>query len=78
MESGDDVGETGLAHRDRVDVALDDDNLTAVMSGLPRPMVVEQQRPFVEERRLRRVQIFRFRAGIDRPAAERDNPAGVS
>ena len=48
-------------HGDHVDIALDHDQRRAVMRGLPGLGAVEEDRALVEERRLRRVEIFRRR-----------------
>ena len=69
------LAKAGLAHRDRIDIAFDDDDLAAVVRGLSRPMVVEEQRALVEERGLGGVEIFRLRARLHRPAAEGHDPA---
>ena len=76
-ERRDDVGEAGFAHRDRVDIALDDDDRAAVMRALAGAVMIEQQRAFVEERGLRRIEVFRLGARLHRPPAEGDDAAGA-
>ena len=48
-ERRDGLGEARLGHRDHVDIALDDDDLAALVRGLARAMVVEEQRALVKE-----------------------------
>ena len=76
-ERRDDVGEPGLAHRDGVNVALDDDNLAAVVGSFARAMVIEQQRAFVEKCGLRRVEVFRLGPRLHRSPAKGDDAAGA-
>ena len=44
-ERRDDIGEARLAHRDRIDIALDDDDLAALVRGLAGAMVIESSAP---------------------------------
>ena len=76
-ERRDDVGEAGLAHRDRVDIALDHDDRARIMRGLAGAVMIEQQRALVEERGLRRIEVFCLGAGLHRPPAEGDDAAGA-
>ena len=52
-------------------------SLAGVVGGLSCAVMVEEQRAFVEERRLRRIEVFRLRARVHRAAAEGDDPAGA-
>ncbi len=74
-ERGDDIGEAGLAHRDRVDIALDDDDRARVMRAFTGAVMIEQQRALVEERGLRRIEVFCLGARLHRPPAESDHAA---
>ena len=47
-------------HGDHIDIALDRDHAPAVMRGLARRGDVVERRALVEERRLRRIEIFRL------------------
>ena len=56
LEAGGDAG-------DHVDIALDDDDVPALPRSGARGLAVVEDVALVEERRLRRVQIFRLRVG---------------
>ena len=76
-ERRDDVGEAGLADRDRVDIALDHDDRARLMRGLAGAVMIEQQRALVEKRGLRGIEVLRLGAGLHRPPAEGDDAAGA-
>ena len=61
--------------RDDVDIAFDRDDGAALMRGLRAARDVVERCAFVEERRLRRVEIFRRRVLLQRAAAEGDDAA---
>ena len=48
-----------------------------VVRGLAGAVMIEQQRAFVEERGLRRIEVFRLGARLHRPPAEGDDAAGA-
>ena len=48
-----------------------------VVRGLAGAVMIEQQRAFVEERGLRRIEVFRLGACLHRPPAEGDDAAGA-
>ena len=68
-------GIAGVHHRDDVDIAFDRDDRCAIMRGLARGGDVVERAALVEERRLRRVEIFRLRVFLERAAAEGDDAA---
>ncbi len=68
---------SGNRHRDDIDIAFDGDHRALLMRGLARIVMIVEQRAFVKERRLRRVQIFRLRVLFERAAAEGDDAAGA-
>ena len=76
-ERRNDVRETGFARRDRVDIALDHDDLAAVVRGLASAVVIEEERAFVEKLSLGRIEVFRLGARLHRPPAEGDDAAGA-
>ena len=66
---------SGHHHGDDVDIALDRDDAGAVVRRLAGGGDVVERRALVEERRLRRVEIFRRDFFLQRAAAEGDHPA---
>jgi len=62
-------------HGDHVDIAFDRNYLCAVMRCLARGGNVVERCAFVEERRLRRVQVFRLCILLERPTAKSDDAA---
>ncbi len=56
----DDLRESRLGQRDHIHIAFDDDDLAGLARGLLGEVHVVELAPFGEERRLRRVQIFRL------------------
>ena len=76
-ERRDGLRKARLGHRDDVDIALDRDHPALVAGRLAGAMVVKEQRALVEELGLRRIQVFRLGARVERPAAERDDPAAA-
>ena len=69
-ERRDHIGEARLVERDDVHIAFDHDELAGVECGLASAGKVEDGRTFVEESRLRGVQIFRLRCRIEGTSAE--------
>ena len=65
--------EAGSHHRDHVDIAFDRDHRRTLVRGGARGGDVVERRAFVEERRLRGVQVFRLRVFLERAAAEGDD-----
>ena len=55
----DGVDDPGLMHRQRIDVALDHDDLTCLRNGSARSMCAVEQLAFAEERAGRRVDVLR-------------------
>ena len=62
-------------HGDDVDIALDRDQRRALVCGGARRRDVVERRTLVEERRLRRIEVFRRRVLLERAAAEGDHAA---
>ena len=67
--------EAGSHHGDHVDIALDRDHRRALVRGGARGGDVVERPALVEERRLRRVQVFRLRVLLERASAEGDDAA---
>ena len=67
--------EAGAHHGDHVDIAFDRDHRRALVRGGARGGDVVERRALVEERRLRRVEVFRLRVLLERAAAEGDDAA---
>ncbi len=67
--------EAGCDAGDHIDIALDDDHLSAPAQHRTRRMTVVENPALVEERRLRRVQIFGLRISRERSAPKSDDAA---
>ena len=74
-ERRDGFAEARFGQRDDVHVAFDDDDAVLVVGGGAGAWALKSIAPFVKERRLRRVQVFGRRIGIERAAAEGDDAA---
>ena len=72
-ERGHDILEARLMERDHVHIAFDHDQLALVEGGCAGAGEIEHHRAFVEEPRLRRVQIFGLGVGLERAGAEGDD-----
>src|ERR1700730_9407440 len=71
--------ETRRSHSDNIDIAFDGDELRALMRGLSRMMVIVKDGAFMEERGLRRIQIFRLGiAGEGARAKGDDSTPGIA
>ena len=65
--------EAGSHHGDDVDIALDRDHRRTFVRGGARSRDIVERPAFVEERRLRRVEVLRLRVLFERTSAESDD-----
>ncbi len=74
-ERGDALVEAGGGQRHHVHVAFDRDDAAAVVGGRAGLGGIEEDMALVEQRCFRRVQVLGRRVGVERAAAEGDDPA---
>ena len=66
-----------LIDRNRIQIALDNNDRAGIMCRFSRPVEIEQNGALIEQRRFRRIQVFRLPVRIDSPPAERDHPPTI-